>query len=148
MLLFGNATAHTVGVSLESFEICLFFCGLCWSCRPTCPRSLNVVGHKTVKDPLNCTVVRATKHLSKRASDPPIEKKKKKKKDSWHLFSKHRYWLKGSWWAAGGLRLFQYGATVWWEKNQAMQTWVEASGSNCWLGFGLWARTVVIGSLA
>lgn len=31
---------------------------------------------KKVEDPLNCTVVKATKHLLKRASDPPKEKKR------------------------------------------------------------------------
>lgn len=30
---------------------------------------------KKVEDPLNCTVVKATKHLLKRASDPPEEEK-------------------------------------------------------------------------
>lgn len=49
LLLFGNATAHKVGISLESFEICLSSVVFAWSCRPTCPRSLNTVGRKKKK---------------------------------------------------------------------------------------------------
>lgn len=72
---------HSPQSGCPSWEICLSSCGLCWSSRPTCPRSLNVVGHKKkkkVKDPLNCTVVKATKHL--RRGLQILQKREREKK--------------------------------------------------------------------
>lgn len=98
-----------------------FFCGLCWSWRPTCPRSLNV-DIKKVKDPLNCTVVKATKHLWRGLQI--LQKRKKRQKRLLAPLSKDRYWLRDlSWalsafWQTGGLGLFQYGATVLWKNKK------------------------------
>lgn len=148
LLLFGNATAHKVGVSLASFKICLSSVVFAWSCRPTCPRSLNIVGHKKKSQgPFELHCGKSNQAPSKRASDPPKEKKR-----LLAPFSKDSYWLRdlrapSALWPTGGFGLLQYGATICWKNKKAMQTCVEASGSNCWLGFGLRARPVVIGSL-
>lgn len=117
LLLFGNATAHQVGVSLESFEICLSSVVFAWSCRPTCPRSLNIVGHKKKSQgPFELHCGKSNQAPSKRASDPPKEKKKRLLAP----FSKDRYWLTDSrapsaLWPTGGFGLLQYGATICWE---------------------------------
>ena len=107
---------------------------------------------KKVKDPLNCTVVKKKQPSTFEEGFRSSEREKKKRLLApfvWRQILIERL-------VVGARRFHRWSRFVsavllfdgkMKKKKKAMQTWAEASGGNCWLGFGLRARTVVMGSL-